>query len=171
VEALSGPVIVLTALLALAGAFKLGRPAPTAGALRALPGTLVTVRLLGAVELVLGAVALVSGARPLLALVAAAYLAFAVFVAVALRSGAPLQSCGCFGQPDTPPTTVHLVFDLVAAGTLLVAAATDVPAPTTVLAGQPWSAIPFIVLVAVSLRLVYLVLTALPAVLSPAARR
>ena len=32
-----------------------------------------------------------------------------VFVAVALRSGAPISSCGCFGKVDTPPSVVHVV--------------------------------------------------------------
>jgi uncharacterized membrane protein YphA (DoxX/SURF4 family) len=173
VEVLSGPVLVLTALLALAGAFKIRRPAPTAGALRAigLPGRPALVRLLGAGELALGSATLVTGARPLLALVAAAYLAFAAFVAAALMSGSPVQSCGCFGRPDTPPSAVHLVANLVAAVTLLVAAAGDLPHPSSVIADQPWHAIPFVLLVAISVELAYLVLTALPAVLVPARTR
>jgi hypothetical protein len=173
VEVLSGPVLVLTALLALAGAFKIWRPAPTAGALRAmgLPARPVLVRLLGAGELALGSAALLTGARPLLALVAAAYLAFAAFVAAALMSGSPAQSCGCFGQPDTPASAVHLVANLVAAVTLLVAAAGDLPHPSDVIADQPWHAIPFLALVAICIELAYLVLTALPAVLVPARTR
>jgi Methylamine utilisation protein MauE len=173
VEVLSGPVLVLTALLALAGAFKLRRPAPTVGALRAvgLPSRPALVRVLGAVELTLGATALVTGARPLLALTAAAYLAFAAFVAAALLSGAPLQSCGCFGQRDTPPSVVHLATNLAAAVVLLIAAAGDLPKPADVLADQPWHAAPFVLLVLISLELSYLVFTALPAVLAPARPR
>jgi hypothetical protein len=173
VEALSGPVLVLTALLALAGGFKLRRPAPTAGALQAmhLPSRLGIVRVLGAAELVLGASALVTGARPLLALTAAAYLAFAAFVAAALLSGSPLQSCGCFGQRDTPPSAVHLAVNVTAAVVLLVAAAGNLQKPADVLADQPWHAAPFMVLVLISLELSYLVLTALPAVLIPARAR
>ncbi len=167
-DALTGPVLVLTALLALAGAMKLARPAPTAGALRAmqLPARFVLVRTLGAVELVVGVVALCTASRPWLALTGAAYLAFAAFVAAALVSGAPLQSCGCFGRADTPPTVVHLAVNVVAAATLLLAAATHVAAPADTLADQPCSAVPFVALVATSLYLTYLVLTALPAVLS-----
>jgi hypothetical protein len=173
VEALSGPVLVLTALLALAGGFKLQRPAPTAGALRAmhLPNRLAYVRALGAAELVLGVAALVTGARPLLALTAAAYLAFAAFVAAALLSGSPLQSCGCFGQLDTPPSAVHLTVNVTAAVVLLIAAAGNLPKPADVLADQPWHALPFVFLVLVSLELSYLVLTLLPAVLVPARAR
>jgi hypothetical protein len=173
VEALSGPVLVLTALLALAGGFKLRRPVPTSGALRAmhLPSRLVYVRMLGATELVLGAAALVTGSRPLLALTAAAYLAFAAFVVMALLSGSPLQSCGCFGQRDTPPSAVHLAMNVTAAVVLLVAAAGNLPKPADVLADQPWHAAPFVLLVLLSLELSYLVLTALPAVLTPARAR
>ncbi len=172
-EVLSGPVLVLTALLALAGAFKIRRPVPTAGALRAmrLPNRVALVRLLGAGEIVLGVAAFVTGARPLLALVAAAYLAFAAFVAAALMSGSPVQSCGCFGQPDTPPSAVHLLANLVAAVTLLVAAAGDLPHPGDVIADQPWHAVPFVLLVVISIELAYLVLTALPAVLVPVRTR
>lgn len=173
VEVLSGPVLVLTALLALAGAFKLRRPAPTAGALRAmrLPGRHALVRVLGAVELALGAAALVTGARPLLALTAAAYLAFAAFVAAALLSDSLLQSCGCFGRRDTPPSVVHLTANLTAAVILLIAAAGDLPSPANVLADQPWHAVPFVLLVSISLELSYLILTALPTVLTPARPR
>jgi hypothetical protein len=167
VQALSGPVIVLTALLAFAGVFKLSRPAPTAGALRAmrLPSRLGIVRALGVGEIVLGLATLVTGARPLLALTAAAYLGFAGFVAAALLSGAPLQSCGCFGQRETPPSAVHLGFNLVAAATLLIAAAGSLPKPADVLADQPWHGAPFVLLTLTSLTLAYLVLTALPEVL------
>lgn len=172
-EVLSGPVIVLTALLALAGAFKICRPAPTAGALRAmhLPSRSSLVRALGTGEMALGLAALVTAARPWLALAAAAYLGFAAFVSAALLSGTPLQSCGCFGQRDTPPSAVHLAVNLVAAATLLTAAAGNLPKPADVLADQPWHGAPFVLLVATSLALAYLVLTALPAVLMPVRHR
>ena len=109
-----------------------------------------------------------TAARPLLALTAAAYLAFAAFVAAALLSGSPLQSCGCFGQRETPPSVVHLVANVTAAVVLLIAAAGNLPKPADVLADQPWHAAPFVLLVLISLELSYLVLTALPAVLTPA---
>ena len=54
------------------------------------------------------------------ALVAVSYLAFAGFVVVALRSGAPISSCGCFGKVDTPPSLVHVVIDLVLAAVAAV---------------------------------------------------
>src|SRR5438445_8585179 len=109
-EALAGPVVVVSALLALAGGLKVVQPASTAGALRALrlPSALPLVRLLGAAEVVIGVGAGVTFWPPLLALVAALYLAFAAFVVAALGAATPLQSCGCFGTTDTPPSAVHV---------------------------------------------------------------
>jgi len=64
-------------------------------------------------EAALGLVALVLP-RPLTgALVALSYALFAGVVAYAMARGGPLATCGCFGRPDTPPTRVHLVVDLV----------------------------------------------------------
>ena len=54
------------------------------------------------------------------ALVAASYLCFSGVVAYARRRGGPLATCGCFGRPDTPPTALHLVLDLVLAAAAVV---------------------------------------------------
>jgi hypothetical protein len=51
---------------------------------------------------------------------------------------------------------------------LLIAAAGNLPKPADVLADQPWHAAPFVLLVLIALELSYLVLTALPTVLTPA---
>ncbi|HEV3227384.1 MAG TPA: MauE/DoxX family redox-associated membrane protein [Acidimicrobiales bacterium] len=163
-EALAGPVIVCAALLVLAGALKIARPAPTAGALRAvdLPSALPLVRLLGAVEVVVGTTAAITLSPPLLALVAALYLGFATFVVVALARHAPLQSCGCFGQVDTPPSVLHLGLNLVSAGVAIAAAVTDTPNLRAVLADQQWHAVPFVLLVAICLYLCVALATVLP---------
>ena len=143
-EALAGPVIVVAALLALAGLLKLVRPVPTAGALRAmrLPSSVLAVRALGAAEVVLGLAAGITFSPPLLALTAAAYLAFAAFVVAALGSNVPLQSCGCFGQADTPPSAAHVVLDLAAAITVIAALVSDTPGLRATLADQPWHTAP-----------------------------
>src|SRR5690606_33515263 len=73
------------------------------------------VRAGAAAEAVLGAVVLAVGGRLPAALVAVSYLAFAGFVAVALRSGRPVGTCGCFGRPDTPPRWSHVAVDLALA--------------------------------------------------------
>ena len=113
---------VAAAVLAYAGGAKLLDPTMAVGAMRAmgLPSAPWLVRLGAAAELALGVAAVVVGGAALWALVAASYVAFAAFVAVALASGRPLGSCGCFGREDTPPTVVHLAGNLAAA---LVAAA------------------------------------------------
>src|SRR5436190_19369134 len=107
-EALAGPVVVVSALLALAGGMKVARPAATAGALRALrlPSTLPLVRLLGVAEVAIGIGAGLTLSPPFLVVLAATYLAFATFVVAALGTHTPLQSCGCFGTADTPPSAV-----------------------------------------------------------------
>ena len=57
----------------------------------------------------------------------------------ALRGHYPLQSCGCFGRDDTPPTIMHAGFNVVSAIALAAVALrgeTPIPwdLPTTVLA-------------------------------------
>jgi hypothetical protein len=164
VEALAGPVVVVAALLALAGGLKVIRPAPTAGALRAmrLPSSLPIVRLLGLGEVVIGIAAAITFARPLLVLLAAAYLAFAAFVTAALSANTPLQSCGCFGRTDTPPSNVHVALNLASAGAAFAAALTGTPGLDVTLSDQPWNAIPFVLLVGVSVYLCVLITTVLP---------
>src|SRR5438067_6629975 len=137
-EALAGPVVVVSALLALAGGLKAVQPASTAGALRALrlPSALPLVRLLGLLEVVIGAGVAVTLWPPLLVLVAAMYLAFAAFVIAALGAQTPLQSCGCFGTADTPPSPVHVGVDVAAAVVALVSAVTETPSLRTTLSDQ-----------------------------------
>jgi hypothetical protein len=172
VDALAGPVIVASALLALAGALKLLRPAPTAGALRALrlPSSLALVRLLGLGEIVVGVAAGITFARPLLVLVAAAYLAFAAFVTAALTTDAPIQSCGCLGQTDTPPSVVHVALNLASAGAAFAAALTRTPGLGDTLADQPWHGGPFVLLVSICLYLCVLATTVLPITLGSRAQ-
>ena len=171
-DALAGPFAAAGALLALGGAFKVVRPRPTAGALRAVgaPGPIIGVRLLGAAEAVLGVAAVLTGAPALAALVAAAYLAFAAFVIVALRGGTALQSCGCFGEVETPPSGVHVLLDTAFAATALAAAAAGVPSFADTIEAQEWSGVPFVLLVAITVGLSYVVLTTLPLALKAAAR-
>jgi hypothetical protein len=163
-EALSGPVTVACVLLSLGGLAKVVRPVPTAGALRALhlPGTIPAVRVLGSGELALGAAAALSGSSLLVGLVALAYLAFAAFVLAARRAGTDIQSCGCLGTVDTPPSLVHVVVNLGFAAVTGIAALVGVPGLVTVLADQPAFGLPYVLLVVVTTYLVYLALAVLP---------
>lgn len=114
------PLYAFAALLFGAGVAKLGRPHDTVRALAALgaPVGAAVVRAGAALEVVVGAWCVLAGGRWAAAAVAASYASFAVFVGVALVADAPIGSCGCFGEPDTPPTVAHLALCLgaVAAG-------------------------------------------------------
>ncbi len=103
-------------VLAAAGALKLRDPVPTAGALQAVgwPSAPWLVRVLGAVEVAAGATGLVVGGIAGAVAVGLLYTGSAVFTVVALRRATPLQSCGCFGQADTPPGARHVVVCLAA---------------------------------------------------------
>lgn len=105
-------------LLGAAGLFKLVRPSETSPALKAvgLPSSLAIIRALGAGEIALGLAVIASPSPLLLGLMAGTYLAFAGFSLVALRSGAPLRSCGCFGKIDTPPSSIHVGINVLIAG-------------------------------------------------------
>jgi len=166
---LAGPFAIAAVLLAAGGAAKAVRPRDTARALtavgvrfpRMLPGRVV-VRIGGAIEAAIGVAALLVGGPVLCALVAASYLAFAGFVVVALRSGAPISSCGCFGKVDTPPSMVHVVLDVAFAGVAAAAAFTGGVALPDVLGEQPLLGIPFLVLLVLGCSLVLLAFTSLP---------
>jgi Methylamine utilisation protein MauE len=100
-------------LLLAAGALKVADPTRTAGALAAqgLAVAPVAVRVAALLEAALGAAVVVVGGHVLPALMAASYALFACFVAVALRSGTPVGTCGCFAREDTLPSPVHVVVD------------------------------------------------------------
>src|SRR3954465_11961675 len=106
----TAPLLIASALLAVAGAPKTLDPTNTVGALRSV-GLRVppfTVRLFGAVETALGIATLVTGARPLAVLVALSYAGFSAFILVALSKGGAVSSCGCVGRADTPPPRSHV---------------------------------------------------------------
>jgi hypothetical protein len=163
-DAWAGPLYAAALLLAVAGGAKVVDPAATVGALRALgrPVPAGVVRIGGGVEAVIGAWAIVTGAAIPVLLVAASYLGFSAFVAVALRRGTPIGSCGCFGKVDTPPSPIHLVIDLAAAA-VAVAVAFGGPLPIAdVLADQPAFGLPFVAFTVIATGCAFLALTALP---------
>jgi hypothetical protein len=169
VSVLAGPFAIAAVLLVVGGAAKAVRPRDTAQALtavgirfpRVLPGRVV-VRVGGAGEAIIGTAALLVGGPVLCALVALSYLAFAGFVLVALRTGAPISSCGCFGKVDTPPSVVHVVLDLAFAGVAAGAAFVGAVALPDVLGDQPLLGIPFLMLIVIGCSLVFLAFTSLP---------
>jgi hypothetical protein len=168
VPALTGPVLAAAALLALAAPGKLRRPASTANALAqlGLPRSTGLVRLLGVGELVLAAAVWLRPTALVLAALAVAYLAFAGFVAVALRSGTSLSSCGCFGRPDTPPTVVHLVVVAAAALVAGAAAVTGTASLHEVVTVGRWYGVPLVLGAALTTFLAWAALAVLPRVVA-----
>jgi hypothetical protein len=169
---LIGLFLIAAGLLVVAGVAKAARPDDTARAMTALlPGTppLLPMRWLvraGALaEAALGLVA-IAFPRPITAaLVACSYVGFAGVVTIARWRGGPLATCGCFGRPDTPPTVLHLVFDLVLAAAALAVAVTASGSSVlaSVLSHMPWAGIPLLFASAVGLWLSVLALSALAA--------
>lgn len=162
----AGPYDVALVLLAGASVLKLWRPSQTVGALRAvgLPASAAMVRAGAAVEV--GVCGLgVAGTRVGAALVAASFLGFAAFVAVALARHSPVGSCGCFGGVDTPPSSIHVVIDVGLAAASGMAATAPVSLGQA-LAGQPWAGVPFLALTLASAWLAFVALTDLPRTLA-----
>ena len=146
-----GPYLAAAALLVVAGVAKAWRPTDTARALAELRrGRTVAlarfsrlVRVGASAEALVGLLAIVEPHRPEALAVAASYTAFAVFVALARSRGGALAICGCFGKPDTAPTMLHVVLDVVLAGAAAwVAVVPPAGALGTVLGAQPLSGIP-----------------------------
>ena len=128
----TAPLLVASALLAVAGAPKVVHPTNTLGALRSVGLRVppVAVRAFGAAETALGIATLLTGAHIVAALVALSYAAFSVFLVVALRAGGAVSSCGCIGRADTPPTRSHLVVTTALMVTSATAAIAGAARPT-----------------------------------------
>ena len=161
---MAGPYAAAAVLLAVGGVMKWRRPGPTANALGAvgLPASVWFVRTFGTIEVVVAVGALTSGQPVFALLVGVSYLAFAAFVLLALARGGAISSCGCFGEPDTPATSVHVVLDVAAAAVAFAVAAGGGSDWRAFLGDQPLAGAPFIVLTATCTYLGYLALTVLP---------
>ena len=134
-----GPLLVGAVILVVAGAAKLFRPRETALALRlsGVPASSSAVRLGALVEIGVATGAMFTGAPVLCIAVGLSYVAFAAFVGVALVRGLPLSSCGCLGEPDAPPTGVHVGLDLVLAAGAFWAAVNGLGSPLGSLLHRP----------------------------------
>jgi hypothetical protein len=157
-------------LLIASGVSKQLDPDPTTGAMQAarLPSSRLISRTLGLAEAAAGVTGLtfggvwLSGATLL-------YASFFAFTAMAVRRRLPLQSCGCFGRDDTPPSALHVVFNGLSALALGYLVAVD-QNPV------PWSDPPVQVAVYLAFSLVgaylaYLLLAQLPDTLQMAEKR
>ena len=151
-------------LLVAAGFAKGFVPQAASGALRAthLPSSLFLVRLLGLGEVAIGLSVLVTGSAAAALGLAVTYLGFASFVAIALARHLPIGSCGCFGKDDTPPTWIHLVFNLAGTGTAALAVASPIGPPAGWLAELGSLAIPYLIITVAVLLFSYILLAELP---------
>jgi hypothetical protein len=152
-------------LLAAAGVAKTADPIPTSAALRAshLPASPWLVRFLGVVEVAAAVGGLAFGG---LWVVAAAmlYLGFLLFTTLAVRNVVPVQSCGCFGREDTPPSWFHVAFNLIALfGLVGVMATNGSPIPWDV---PLMETLVYLGFAALGTFLSYLLLTRLPQTLA-----
>jgi hypothetical protein len=160
-----GITTIALVLLAASGVSKAVDPNPTRGALKAarLPSSRAAVVVLGVLEVVAAVAGIVAGGR-WLAGAAALYLGFSLFTLAAVRGRIPVQSCGCFGREDTPPTALHIAYNVSATAALGYLVVTGQPA-------VPWSnsgveIALFLGLSLIGAYLSYLVLSQLPRTLS-----
>ncbi len=171
-----GIVALAEVLLVMTAVLKLRAPGPAASALHqvGLEVPHAAVRLGAVAELVVGVGGLVTGRPIFSAGVALCYLVFAVFVARALGRPEPVSSCGCFGRSaglrggtgdpvgDTPPTTAHLAFNLVAVAVCVLAVRWPPPGAATVLRHQPLAGVPLVAFLALGAWLCWMLLALAP---------
>lgn len=158
---ITAPYLAAVILLGLAGVSKIARPGDTARALRlaGVPASRAWVRAGALGEIGVAAAALVVPCAATGALVAGCYAAFTAFVVLALRRRWPLSSCGCFGKPDSPPTSSHAALN---AGATLCAVWWSVSAPANLvraLSHQNWHGWALTLEVAVTAMLAFVVWT------------
>ena len=156
-------------LLGLAGAVKLIDPEPTSGALSVagLPSGIAIARLLGLTELAAAVIGLgIGGIWSLPAGLLS--LGFVGFTIMALRTESPIQSCGCFGREDTPPTWLHVSYNAAAVGALLYLVVTGDSAVTW--GAETLDLILYVSFAAIGVYTSYLLLTTLPRTLAVAHR-
>jgi hypothetical protein len=173
---LSSGSYAVAVLLGLAGAAKLASPVAVTRALRAakLPGWRVLRRLpvartLGVVEVAVALAMLVVGGRIAAALLTASYAAITL-VAWRLARTADGTDCGCFGgASDAPVGWGHVAITAIATGVAALATVSNAPSLWRFMGDQPGWGLPFLLGTVLVTYLVFLLLTALPALI--AARR
>lgn len=179
---LIGIFFIACGLLVLAGLAKTIHPDDTARALvLLLPGrssrvpslnvTRQAVRIGAITEAALGTCALLFP-RPLTAtLVSVSYALFVGVVVFARRHGGSLSTCGCFGRPDTPATTLHVLLNVVfvAAAVAMALRPSHFTALASLLEHQPWDGVPLLLASGVGVWLAYLAMSPLASL--EAARR
>jgi Methylamine utilisation protein MauE len=143
---LVAPFFLAAGLLFASGIGKILRPAPAVDALAAagLPGGAVAARALGVVEVLAGAAALWRPTTATALVVAALYLAFALFLVRLIRRGGA-TTCGCVGSGEAPPSWLHVALDLAAVAVSVAAAAWGVPSLGSAVAASPMAGVPLLI--------------------------
>jgi hypothetical protein len=159
-------------LVIASGLAKFLRTAPASRALAAaaLPSGPAVVRALAVVEAAIGGAFVLRPSAATGVLLAGLYLAFAAFLAALLRHPAQASTCGCLGERHAPPSRLHVVLDVVAAGAAAGVAALSVAghAPPGLIAQAGrlgWSGVPFVVGVTLAAWLAALAVAHLPSLL------
>lgn len=152
---------VAAALVAVAGAAKILRPAVTSKALSPsrFPVAPSLVRVLGSGEVALALVVLAVGGRVAFAVLAVSY---AGFTLVAVHQRGAGRSCGCFGASDTTVGPLHLVTDGVAGALAVAASVLVAPSLPALLPGGTVAAATSVLLMGVGTALGRMLLTSLP---------
>ena len=152
-------------LLAVAGVAKLTNPDPTSGALEAarLPSGRSLARAIGIIEVLSATVGLAIGALAVLP-ATVLYLGFTLFTLSSVLNRRPVQSCGCFGRDDTPPSSLHVVYNSVA--TLLLAYVVIADIPVIMWNAASVEVLAYLGFVAIGTYASYLLLSVMPQTLS-----
>jgi len=166
VEALVGPVVIVSAALVVAGIAKVRQPVPTMAMFESvgLPGSWWLGRALGVLEIVVGLAAIAFGGIAVVG-VAVLYAVFTVLMVRLVLMGDAAPSCGCFGTRSTRPSWVHVVADGAAAFVAGAAALAGTPALLDVLADQPVLGLPYVGFLVVGTGAFVALLTSLPELL------
>jgi hypothetical protein len=129
VDVLTPLAISLSAVVAVSGLAKLRDPAEPAALLASvrISGGRRLVMVLGAAEVATGVIGIAAPSRVSGSCLAAAYLAFGLFSAYALRAGASGANCGCFGVNGAPLTRAHLAANIAAGIGALACVAAGAP--------------------------------------------
>ena len=162
----TGPFAIAAGVLVIGGVLEMRDSRPARDALFGLgvpvPGLIA--RLTGPAEVLVGLFALGRGGRPAAAAVTAAYVAFALVLAIQLRRGGG-RSCGCFGRLSVRPSPSHLLVDGGLALVGAVAVAAEPPGLAELIEQAPalFDGVVLVGLVALASSLLVAVLTVLPA--------
>jgi len=165
-DVLVGAFGIVCGVLLVSGAFKVLQPGGVTGAVGSLgfEAPRWIGRLLGLAEIGLGTAGLALSGWVWSGLVGSAYLLFGAAVIALIRRGGA-ESCGCFGEITSPPSAIHVVFDLAAAAVALGhAAAGGWPGAAEFAGDLGGQAIPFFGLVVVGVICSVAILTLLPGV-------